>query len=48
MTLWHMNDLFGLKTADKVGTNMFDHTSGNLQLSLEELVWWVNNYFTDQ
>lgn len=47
-TKWYTDDLFGLKTADEAGRIIFNTTSGNhLQFSIEELTWWINNYFAE-
>eukprot|EP00756_Hemistasia_phaeocysticola_P038177 Hpha_TRINITY_DN16742_c0_g2::TRINITY_DN16742_c0_g2_i1::g.80467::m.80467/K01074/PPT; palmitoyl-protein thioesterase len=47
-TQWYKEDLFGLKTADEAGKILFNSTTGNhLEFSLDQLVWWVQNYFVE-
>jgi len=47
-TDWYKNDMFGLRAADEAGKILFNSTSGNhLQFSLDELAWWVTNYFLE-
>ena len=42
------DDMFGLRTVDERGGILFNTTAGNhLQFSLEQLTWWVNNYFVE-
>eukprot|EP01064_Diplonema_japonicum_P033581 TRINITY_DN6658_c0_g1_i1.p1 TRINITY_DN6658_c0_g1~~TRINITY_DN6658_c0_g1_i1.p1 ORF type:complete len:328 (+),score=133.34 TRINITY_DN6658_c0_g1_i1:51-986(+) len=42
----YQRDTFGLKTVHEAGKILFNHTDGNhLVFSMEQLEWWVNNYF---
>lgn len=47
-TRWYTEDLFGLKTVDEAGKIVFNTTAGDhLQFTIEQLSWWVLNYFED-
>eukprot|EP01062_Namystynia_karyoxenos_P039775 TRINITY_DN2892_c0_g1_i2.p1 TRINITY_DN2892_c0_g1~~TRINITY_DN2892_c0_g1_i2.p1 ORF type:complete len:382 (+),score=157.46 TRINITY_DN2892_c0_g1_i2:106-1146(+) len=47
-TDWYKKDMFGLKTADEAGKILFNTTAGDhLQFSIDELTWWVGNYFVE-
>lgn len=47
-TRWYTDDLFGLKTADEAGRILFNTTEGNhLKFSIEQLTWWIENYFIE-
>eukprot|EP00040_Diaphanoeca_grandis_P002992 m.23347 g.23347 ORF g.23347 m.23347 type:complete len:295 (+) comp14185_c0_seq1:278-1162(+) len=45
---WYTEDWFGLRTADEAGKILFNSTAGDhLQFTLEQLTWWINNYFIE-
>lgn len=47
-TAWYKQDMFGLKSADEAGKILFNTTDGDhLQFTVQELAWWVQNYFDD-
>ena len=44
-TEWYKSDLFGLKTADELGRNYFEHFVGNhLEFSWDQFDSWVTKY----
>ena len=45
-TDWYINDLFGLKTADLEGKNVFESFIGNhLQFNIADFDRWIKSYF---